>query len=121
MDSLSGTPADPILGRCSCSDLGSLPGPPNNSPSIIKRALDRAKPNCLDVVIHTRWLSHPGDGMSLEDREFADHMDLGKHYFKNKNYRDAMYRFLHALDVKPGQPEATFRLAESLNKTRQGR
>jgi tetratricopeptide (TPR) repeat protein len=97
-------------------DLGSLPGPPDKSPSIIKRALDRAKPNCFDAVIHTCWSSPPGDGMSREDREFTDDMNLGKHYFKSKNYRGAMYRFLHALDLKPGQPEATFRLAESLDK-----
>ena len=41
---------------------------------------------------------------------------MGTYYFKNKNYRGAMYRFLHALDLKPGEPEAVFRLAEALNK-----
>ena len=54
--------------------------------------------------------------MSQEDREFAEDMYFGRYHFRNKNYRGAMYRFLHALDLKPGQPEATFRLAESFNK-----
>lgn len=97
-------------------DLGTLPGPPDRSRSALKRALDRAKPNCLDAVIHTCWSSPPGDGLSRQDREFAEDMDMGTYYFKNKNYRGAMYRFLHALDLKPGEPEAVFRLAEALNK-----
>ena len=97
-------------------DLGTLPGPADKSGSIIKRALDRAKPNCLDGVIHTCWSSPPGDGLSQEEREFAEDMDLGKYHFKNKNYRGAMFRYQHALELKPGEPEATFRLAEALNK-----
>lgn len=97
-------------------DLGSLPGPPDKSWSIIKRALDRAKPNCLDTVIHTCWSSPPGDGLSKEDREFAEDMEMGRYHLRNKNYRGAMYRFRHALDLRPGEPEATFKLAESLNK-----
>lgn len=41
---------------------------------------------------------------------------MGKYHFKNKNYRGAMFRYQHALNLKPGQPEATFRLAEALDR-----
>jgi hypothetical protein len=92
-------------------DLGKIPGPPEKSKSKIKRALDRAKPNCLDTVIHTCWSSPPGDNLSKEDRDFADDMDIGSLAFKYKNYRGAELRFRHALEIKPGQPEPTFKLA----------
>jgi len=100
-------------------DLGKLPGPPDKSKSVVKRALDRAMPNCLDAIVHTCWSSPPGDGtatMSEEEREFAKDMDIGTYNFRNKNYQGAEWRFRHALDYKPGQPDATFKLAESLNK-----
>ena len=54
--------------------------------------------------------------MSEEEREFAKDMDIGTYNFRNKNYQGAEWRFRHALDYKPGQPDATFKLAESLNK-----
>src|SRR5205807_284819 len=34
-------------------DLGKLSGPPDRSKSVVKRALRRAMPNCLDAIIHT--------------------------------------------------------------------
>ena len=43
-------------------------------------------------------------------------MEMGKYHYRNKNYRGAMFRYQHALNLKPGQPEATFRLAETLDK-----
>jgi len=100
-------------------DLGSVPSPPDMSRSILKRAIDRVKPNCLDAAIHTCWSSPPGDattGMSKEDREFVQDMEMGTYYLRKKNYRGAMFRFRHAVDSKPGEPEATFKLAEALNK-----
>jgi Tfp pilus assembly protein PilF len=93
-----------------------MAGPADQSKSVIKRALDRAKPNCLDSVIRTCWSSTPGDGLSKEEREFADDMDIGTYYLRNKNYRGAEFRFRHALDYKPSQPDATFKLAEALDK-----
>jgi len=100
-------------------DLGTIPGPPDNSKSRVKRALDRAMPNCLDVIVHTCWSSPPGDGraeMPEEERQFAKDMEIGTYNFRNKNYRGAELRFRHALEYKPGQPEARFKLAESLDK-----
>jgi Tetratricopeptide repeat len=104
-------------------DLGQISGPQDKSRSVVKRALDRAKPNCLDAVVHTCWSSPPSDattGMSIESREYLQDMELGTYYFKKKNYRGAMFRFRHALESKPGEPEATFRLAQSLDKLDQG-
>jgi TolA-binding protein len=43
-------------------------------------------------------------------------MEIGIYNFRNKNYRGAEWRFRHALDYKPGQPDATFKLAASLDK-----
>lgn len=96
-------------------DLASLP--PTHSPaqSKVKRALDRAMPRCLDATTHTCWASPPAqDSLSSADREFANDMDVGKMYLKEKNYRGAEFRFRDALDRKPDQPEATFHLAKSL-------
>jgi outer membrane protein assembly factor BamD (BamD/ComL family) len=51
----------------------------------------------------------------MESREYLQDMELGTYYFTRKNYRGAMFRFRHALErASPG--EATFRLAESLDK-----
>jgi len=54
--------------------------------------------------------------MSMESREYLEDIELGTYYFKKRNYRGAMFRFRHALESKPGEPEATFRLAQSLDK-----
>jgi len=42
-------------------------------------------------------------------------MEAGDLYFKDKNYKGAELRFRDALDHKPDQPDATFRLAEALD------
>lgn len=42
-------------------------------------------------------------------------MEAGALYFKDKNYKGAESRFRDALDYKPDQPDATFRLAETLD------
>jgi hypothetical protein len=49
--------------------------------------------------------------MSEQEREFAKDMEIGTYNFRSKNYRGAELRFRHALDHKPGQPDATFKLA----------
>jgi len=54
--------------------------------------------------------------MSQEERVFAEDMEIGSYAFKYKNYRGAELRFRHALEYKPGQPDATFKLAESRDK-----
>ena len=100
-------------------DLGTLPGPPDKSKSRLKRAIDRAAPRCLDAATHTCWSSPPGKDSSVvseEEREFAKDMEVGDFNFKDKNYRGAELRFRDALNYKPDDPEATFELAESLQR-----
>ena len=43
-------------------------------------------------------------------------MEVGDFNFKDKNYRGAELRFRDALNYKPDDPEATFELAESLQR-----
>ena len=43
-------------------------------------------------------------------------MEAGGLYFKDKNYKGAELRFRDALDYKPDQPDATFRLAETQDR-----
>jgi tetratricopeptide (TPR) repeat protein len=100
-------------------DLGTLPGPPDKSKSRLKRAIDRMTPRCLDAITHTCWSSPPGEdspAVSGGEREFAKDMEIGDFNFKDKNYRGAELRFRDALNYKPDQPDATFKLAESLNR-----
>ena len=100
-------------------DLGTVPGAPDKSKSRLKRAIDRATPRCLDSVTHTCWSSQPGQDypvLSEEEREFSKDMEVGDFNFKGKNYRGAELRFRDALNYKPDQPDATFKLAESLDK-----
>lgn len=100
-------------------DLGTIPGPPDKSKSRLKRAIDGAVPRCLDAITHTCWSSPPEENsaaVSEEEWEFAKDMEIGDFNFKDKNYRGAELRFRDALNYKPDQPDATFKLAESLNK-----
>jgi Tfp pilus assembly protein PilF len=53
--------------------------------------------------------------VSEADREFAKDMEVGD-LFKDKNYKGAELRFREALARQSDQPDATFKLAESLNK-----
>ena len=50
------------------------------------------------------------------DREFAKNFSVGDAYFKGKNYRGAESRFREALEYKPNHPEATYKLAVSVDK-----
>jgi thioredoxin-like negative regulator of GroEL len=65
----------------------------------MKRAIDRLAPRCLDAATHTCWSSPPGEESTSEaDLEFTKDI-----------FRDA-------LDYRPDQPDATFRLAETLDR-----
>ena len=59
---------------------------------------------------------HRGTARRSKSIEFAEDIEIGTYAFKYKNYRGAELRFRHALEYKPGQPDATFKLAESLDK-----
>ncbi len=71
--------------------------------------------------------SHPEAGLDPESDvdEFTPYnpmkalksIEVGDWYYKQQNYRAAISRYQEALDYKPHDAEATFRLAEVLNKT----
>jgi tetratricopeptide (TPR) repeat protein len=98
-------------------DLGRLRSTPDPSQSRLRQAIGRALPRCLDAVTHTCWSTPPtDDNNSAAQREFINDMDVGKMYFTEQNYRGAELRFRDALLRRPDNPEATFRLAESLDR-----
>jgi tetratricopeptide repeat protein len=99
-------------------DLGSLPSA-DKSKSRLKHTIDRLTPRCLDAATHTCWSSPPGDQPQYaadEDRQFAKDMEVGEFNLKDKNYRGAELRFRDALSHKPDSPDATFKLAQALDK-----
>jgi Flp pilus assembly protein TadD len=67
---------------------------------------------------------HPHSGVAdamLELRSYNPHqaqkaIEVGDFYFKRDNYRAALNRYQEALQWKPGDAEATFKSAESLEK-----
>jgi tetratricopeptide (TPR) repeat protein len=69
--------------------------------------------------------SHPEAGLDSEVDEFTPYnpmkamkaIEVGDYYFKLQNYKAAISRYREALEFKPHDAEATFRLAEVLNKT----
>lgn len=100
-------------------DLGSLPGPSDASKSAGKRKLDQLMPRCLDGLFHTCWAQPPGNlpaSASKADYEFAKQMEIANLYFKDKNWAGAESRLREALAAQPTNPEATFKLARSLDK-----
>lgn len=68
--------------------------------------------------------SHPNGGIAddvLEMHSYDPHraekdIEVGDFYFKQKNYRAAESRYRGALDYKPNDAEATFKLASTLEK-----
>jgi len=70
--------------------------------------------------------AHPEAGLGNGDiDEFTPYnpmkamkdVEVGDFYYKKENYNAAISRYREALDFKPHDAEATFKLAEVLNKT----
>jgi hypothetical protein len=98
-------------------DIGTWPSPKTKSKSPVKRVVNRLFPVCLDAIVETCWtLADDSPLVSHDDLEFAKDMEIGMMYFNSKNYRGAEFRFSHALGYKQDDPEANFKLAESLDK-----
>jgi hypothetical protein len=101
-------------------DRGTIPE--QSQGSRVKRAIKAVTPNCLDWLLHTCW-SQPAtagkNASEVNNPAFAHDMEVGSFNFKQKNYRGAELRFRSALDAIPDEPEATFKLAKTLEK--QGR
>jgi tetratricopeptide (TPR) repeat protein len=101
-------------------DLATVPAKEGRSPSSIRRTIDRLRPVCIDGMLHTCWGTKPNDEFLVpeEDKQFLKETEVGDTYLKSKNYRGAELRFREALDLRPSDPEATFKLAKALNLQR---
>jgi tetratricopeptide (TPR) repeat protein len=68
--------------------------------------------------------SHPNSGVADDVMEMKQwnpmkamkNLEIGDYYFKQKNYRAAESRYREALEWKPNDAEATFKLATVLEK-----
>ena len=45
-------------------------------------------------------------------------VEVGDYYYKQENYKAAISRYREALEVKPHDAEATYKLAQVLDKTK---
>jgi hypothetical protein len=106
-------------------DLGNLPTQrekPKSVPQKIARKLKDAAPTCLDAIIHTCWAQpSAGDGPTArapEDVEYLEDIEVGDFNFKSRNYSGAVLRYREALVAKANDPEATYKLALSLERAR---
>jgi len=99
-------------------DPGTLPAPPNPGKSATRKALDKVVPRCLDGIFHTCWSQPPDDSPTTSglDPQFAKNMEVGDFYLKARNFAGAESRFREALQIMPRNPEANFKLAQSLDR-----
>src|ERR1700686_3180799 len=70
-------------------------------------AISDAQESASDVKEFSPWDPHKA----------AKDVEVGDYYFRRKNYKAAIERYKHALIYKQNDAIATFRLAESLDKT----
>jgi tetratricopeptide (TPR) repeat protein len=93
-------------------DLNSIPKPAPTHESALKRHLKAAAPRCLDAGLHVCW-SQPEQAAA--PNQFRRDVEVADFYFRRKNYIAAESRYREALDLQPGNPGVTFRLAECLD------
>ena len=113
-------PLAPLPDDSPMPDQGKLPMPQDKKQSTAKRKLEQAAPNCLNIfAYHTCWSSPPASPAKAAnpaaDAEFAKDIEVGDFYLtERKNYAGAAMRFRDALELVPNDPEATYKLAQSL-------
>jgi len=114
-------PSVPLPDDSPMPDLGTLPQTQDKKQSAVKRKLKELDPHCLNIFLfHTCWSQPPApetktSPQSKDDPEFTKDMEVGDFYLnERKNYKGAELRFRDALEHKPNDPLATFRLAQSL-------
>ena len=118
-------PSVPLPDDSPMPDLGTLPQTQDKKESAVKRKLKELDPHCLNLfVFHTCWSQPPADPKTAADvkadPEFTKDMEVGDFYLnERKNYKGAELRFRDALEHKPNDPLATFKLAQSLEGLRQ--
>jgi tetratricopeptide (TPR) repeat protein len=99
-------------------DPASFPRHDDKAKSPVKRAVDRLTPLCVDWIFHSCWVWGIGNSTQTceADLKFAKNLEVGDTYFKEKNYRGAESRLREALEYKPNHPEATYKLAVSVDR-----
>lgn len=114
-------PSVPLPDDAPMPDLGTLPQSPDKKQSAVKRKVQEAVPHCLNIfAYHTCWSQPPAPksqpaAAPKDDPEFAKDIDVGDFYLtEKKNYKGAELRFRDALEHKPNDPTATFKLAQAL-------
>lgn len=96
--------------------------PPEKKQSAVKRKLKELVPSCANVGAYVKCkASKPEKAKDPgPDNEYAKDMDVGDFYLnERKNYAGAMMRFRDALEQKPNDPLATFKLAQALEGLKQ--
>jgi hypothetical protein len=120
-------PAPPSPPDAPIPDQSTLPSAQDKKESAAKRKLEQLIPSCLNVFwgYHTCWYSPPASPPktkpstgNVDEAEFAKDMDVGDFYLERRNNAGAMMRFRDALEHKPNDPLATFKLAQSLEGLR---
>ena len=89
------------------------------SKSRTKRVINKLDPHCIDIIFHTCWSSpaaDPAKPISEEEKQYAQDIDVGYFYLKNKNYVAAESRLKEALEMKPDSTDALIGLAQAQQK-----
>lgn len=110
----------------SSSQQSQQPSPPADSSSqpekkqsAVKRKLKELVPSCANVGAYVKCKSSKSE-KPKDSSEYAKDMDVGDFYLtEKKNYVGAMWRFRDALERKPNDPLATFKLAQALEGLKQ--
>jgi tetratricopeptide (TPR) repeat protein len=99
-------------------DPATFPRHDDKTKPLVDRMVDRLSPLCVDAIFHTclPWGTSDVSQTSEANREFTKNFEIGDVYFKSKNYRGAESRFREALEYRPDDPEATYKLAVSVDK-----
>ena len=105
----------------------SAPPPADNRESPPRSDESSSKQTHIDVSPPSGDIeTHPGADLGDSDTgEFTPWnpmkamkaIEVGDFYYKKENYQAAISRYHEALEYKPHDAEATFKLAEALNKT----
>jgi cytoskeletal protein RodZ len=98
-------------------DATTSPQQKDKPKSGVKKKLGQLVPDCVNLIAYHTCATDASDADSkaVPDSEYAKDMDVGNFYLKDKkNYAAATMRFRDALRQKPNDPDATFKLAQSL-------
>jgi tetratricopeptide (TPR) repeat protein len=101
-------------GSSSRSERGDISPPKNDAKDHPDSLIDEDDDTSTDSANSDVSEMHPWD-----PHRALKNVEVGDFYFKRKNYKGAAARYKEALTYKPDDAEATFKLAESLEKLNQ--